>query len=243
MTLPADEVALLAAAEQRLGVRFADPAQLLEALTHRSFLNEQTGTPTPSNERLEFLGDSALGYLAARFVFERHPNLTEGELTGRRAALIRASTLARWARALDLASLVRLGQGEVTAGTVRDNLLADTFEAVLAAIVLDQGLAAGERFLRPLLERDADRASSAEARLNPKGRLQEVVQEREHRTPVYRTVGVEGPDHESVFTVEVVVADHVLGRGAGRSKQAAQQAAARDALARYSTAAATEDDE
>jgi ribonuclease-3 len=234
---------LLAAAEARLGVRFAEPALLLEALTHRSFLNEQTGTPTPSNERLEFLGDSALGFLVARYVFEHYPELTEGELTGRRAALIRASTLARWARSLDLASLVRLGQGEVAAGQVRDNLLADAFEAVLAAIVLDQGLAAGDRFLRPLLDGDADRGSAADAHLNPKGRLQELVQEREHRTPVYRTVGVEGPDHDSVFTVEVVVGDRALGRGAGRSKQAAQQAAARDALTRYAAALSTEDDE
>jgi ribonuclease-3 len=233
VTLSEAEAQLVREAERRLGVHFTTPARLIEALTHRSYLNEQTGAPASSNERLEFLGDSALGYLVARYLYERFPDLTEGELTKRRSTLIRASTLARWARQFDLAAVLRLGQGELAAGPVRDNLLADAFEAVLAAIVLDGGLAAGEQFLRPLLERYADEIAHSAELHNPKGRLQEVVQEREHLTPVYRTVSVEGPDHESIFTVEAVVGGRVLGRGTGRSKQAAQQAAARAALADY----------
>lgn len=240
MTLPEAEATLVRSAEQRLGVRFSRPAWLMEALTHRSYLNEQTSVPTPSNERLEFLGDSALGFLVARYVFERYPYLSEGELTARRAALIRASTLARWAHELDLAPLLRLGQGEIAAGPVRDNLLADAFEAVLAAIVLDQGLPAGEQFLRPLLDLYADEIVEQTDVLNPKGYLQEVVQEREHLTPLYRTVSVEGPDHDSLFTVEVVAGDRVLAQGEGRSKQTAQQAAAHAALRRYLTATATD---
>jgi ribonuclease III len=243
VTLPEPEATLFRTAEERLGVRFAHPDWLIEALTHRSYLNEQTAAPTPSNERLEFLGDSALGFLVARYVFERYPDLSEGDLTGRRAALIRASTLARWAHALDLASLLRLGQGELAAGPVRDNLLADAFEAVLAAIVLDQGLPTAEAFLRPLLDRDADEIAATADVQNPKGYLQEVVQEREHLTPFYRTVAVEGPDHDSLFTVEVVVGDHILALGVGRSKQAAQQTAAREALKLYYRTAAAPEEE
>jgi ribonuclease-3 len=232
-SLPEAEATTVARAESRLGLRFGDPLLLLQALTHRSYLNEPTGLVTPANERLEFLGDSALGFLVARFVFERHPDLSEGDLTARRAALIRTATLAQWAREIDLAAVLRLGQGEAVGGAVRDSILADGFEAVLAAILLDQGLAAVDAYLRPFLERQDEATAAGWAEQNYKGRLQEVVQEREHLTPFYRVVAVEGPDHDSVFTVEVVVGQRVLGQGVGRSKQAAQQAAARQALASY----------
>jgi ribonuclease-3 len=216
-------------------VRFQQPAWLVEALTHRSYLNEQTGAPVRSNERLEFLGDSALGFVIARYLFGRFPDLTEGELTGRRAALIRTSTLAAWAREFDLASVLRLGQGEVSAGPVRDSILADAFEAVLGAILLDGGVEGLERFLLPLLERHAD--TILQRSVNYKGRLQEVVQEQEHVTPAYRTVAITGPHHDSLFTVEVVAGARVLAQGSGRSKQAAQQEAARLALSQYESVA------
>lgn len=230
-SLPPSENERVTRAEKQLGLSFGDPLLLLEALTHRSFLNEQAGLVTPSNERLEFLGDSALGYLVARYVFERHPDLPEGQLTAQRAALIRTSTLAQWASQLDLPAVLRLGQGETSAGPVRESILAGSFEAVLAAILLDHGLEAVERFLMPLLAEYADTIIEQSAARNYKGLLQELVQEREHLTPSYRTLSVEGPDHDSLFTVEVVVGDRALGRGAGRSKQAAQQEAARVALA------------
>lgn len=233
---------LVRAAEERLGVTFTDPAWLIQALTHRSFLNEQTGLSTPSNERLEFLGDSALGFIIGHYLFERFETLSEGELTARRAALIRTSTLAGWARELDLASVMRLSQGELTAGVVRDSLLADAFEAILAAILLDQGLPALSSFLDRLLARHADALLELTTQQNYKGLLQEIVQEREHLTPAYRTIAVSGPDHDSLFTVEVVAGERVLGIGTGRSKQMAQQAAAQQALNVFRLADTTEAD-
>jgi ribonuclease-3 len=232
-TLPDVEARLVVAAEERLGVRFTHRELLLQALTHRSYLNEPGGWLTPSNERLEFLGDSALGFLVARFVFDHFPDAPEGELTAHRAALIRTTTLADWARVLDLGTFLRLGQGEVAAGPVRDSILADAFEAILAAILIDQGLPAVRTFLGSLLDQSADEIVNQSATRNHKGLLQEAVQDREHMTPIYRTVAVEGPDHDSIFTVEVVAGERVLGQGTGRSKQAAQQEAARQALLAY----------
>jgi ribonuclease-3 len=231
--LPEAEAHLLRAAETRLGITFQQPLLLLQALTHRSFLNEQTGLFTPSNERLEFLGDSALGFLIAHYLYRHFPDASEGELTARRAALIRTSTLARWAHDFDLAGVMRVGAGELAAGPIRDSMLADAFEAVLAAILLDQDLDAVAAFLAPLLEAQAEAIVERVALQNYKGLLQEIVQEQEHVTPTYRTLGVEGPDHNSVFTVEVMIGDRSAGRGSGRSKQTAQQAAAREALRQY----------
>ncbi len=243
MILPEAAARLVRDAESRLGVHFHEPTWLVEALTHRSYLNEQTDFLTRSNERLEFLGDAVLGFLIARYVFERYPDLSEGELTGRRAALIRTSTLAHWARDFDLAAVMRLGAGEWAGGPIGDNILADAFEAVLGAILLDQGLAAVEAFLMALLARQTDAFVEQAATQNYKGLLQEIAQEREHITPVYRTLSVEGPDHDSVFTVEVVVGERSLGTGTGRSKQAAQQAAARAALSHYASPPADEEEE
>lgn len=243
MKLPEAEARLVRDAESRLGLHFAEPARLVEALTHRSYLNEHTDFPTASNERLEFLGDSALGFIIARYVFTRCPDLSEGDLTARRAALIRTSTLAHWARELDLAGVMRLGAGEVAAGPIRDNILADAFEALLGAILIDRDLAAVEAFLTPLLERQADAIVERAASQNYKGLLQEIAQEREHITPIYRTLQIEGPDHDSLFTVEVVIGERSLGQGVGRSKQAAQQAAAGAALSYYMPASDAEEEE
>jgi ribonuclease III len=240
--LAPDEAALIRAAEARLGLHFQQPTLLLEALTHRSHLNEQTGRPTPSNERLEFLGDAALGFVVARYLYRRFPDLSEGLLTAHRAGLIRSATLAAWARELDLAAVLRLGQGELAAGPVRDSILADAFESILGAILLDQGLPAVEEFLLPIVERHGDTAMRRAATQNYKGLLQELAQEREHLTPLYRTVAMSGPDHDRTFTVEVVVGTRVLGLGTGRSKQEAQQAAAEHGLRHYLASAEGEEE-
>jgi len=216
-----------------LGVRFRDLGLLQLALTHRSLLHDvpADGVPLVSNERLEFLGDAVLGAIAAEFLYHGDPDADEGALTSRRVALVRAETLVRWAREIGLAERLRLGVGERVGAGARDRMLAGGFEALVGAIWLDRGWAATRRFLHRFLARDAATRIAGQETANAKGRLQELLQERVRRPPVYRTVSAEGPDHARVFTVEVGVAGRALGVGVGGSKRDAQQAAAAAALA------------
>ena len=232
-------------AAQRLGIAFRNPEQLRLALTHRSYLNEQSpeSAINEPNERLEFLGDSVLGMLAAEFLFKRFPELPEGQLTAYRTALVRTETLASWARRFGLDELLYLGRGEQTDGEIRERILAGAFEAVIAAIYLDRGMRVTRRFLWGLLQADADRIIQAGRETNYKGRLQELTQERERITPSYRTVAVEGPAHERTFTVEVMLDGRPVGTGTGSSKRAAEQRAAKHALIRLGEEGITGDDE
>jgi ribonuclease-3 len=230
-----DNAARLARALQ---FRFRDLGLLRTALTHRSILHEVatagiTGsTAGLTNERLEFLGDAVLGAVAAEYLYNLDPNADEGELTRRRVALVRAETLVRWARDIDLGSYLYLGLGERPGEGSRDRMLAGAFEALIGAIALDRGFGAARRFLLRLLERDAPEIlARAETMANPKGRLQELLQERYRRAPNYHTVATEGPDHARIFVVDVSFGDLVLGRGTGSSKREAEQAAAAAALA------------
>ncbi len=214
-----------------LGVPFGRWDLLREALIHRSYLNEEEDA-TDSNERLEFLGDAALGFITARYLFDRYTDAPEGQLTRRRMALVSNQTLARWTRALGLDDCILISKGERGA-EFPDRVLGGTFEAILAAIMLDRGLEAVEQFLRPILEAEADDAINATMAKNFKGRLQEVVQERERVTPTYRTMDENGPEHERRFTVAAMAGERVIATGTGRSKQAAEQEAAMRALATY----------
>jgi ribonuclease III len=214
-----------------LGVRFDDSDLLLSAVTHRSYVHEHYESLIPPNERLEFLGDSVLNFLTARYLYLRHPDLGEGQLTAMRAALVRTGTLARFARSVGLGAHLKLGKGEENSGgRDRDGLLADAFEAIVAAIYLDQGMDAADAFLLPLLEAENDRITTHGLQIDDKSRLQERVQSERNLTPRYRTVSVEGPDHSRTFTIEVYAGGEKLGVGVGNSKQAAAQAAARAAL-------------
>ena len=220
-------------AAQSLGIEFHDPQLLRLALTHRSFLNEQPGSEPEvkvPNERLEFLGDAVLGMLTAEFLYKRFPEVPEGQLTAFRAALVRTETLASWARRFGLDELLYLGRGELAESAIRDRILAGAFEAVLAAVYLDRGLRLTRRFLWDLLTHDAERIIRAGQETNYKGRLQELIQDRHRVTPIYRTVAIEGPAHDRIFTVDVLVDGQVMGRGSGQSKRVAQQLAARQAL-------------
>jgi ribonuclease III len=186
---------------------------------------------TLTNERLEFLGDAVLGAVAAEYLYNLDPDADEGQLTRRRVALVRAETLVRWAREIDLGSYLYLGQGERPGPGSRDRMLAGAFEAVIGAVALDRGFGAARRFLLRLLERDAPEIlASAEGAANPKGRLQELLQERYRRAPEYQTVSTQGPDHARTFVVEATFDETVLGRGVGASKRDAEQAAAAAAL-------------
>jgi ribonuclease-3 len=187
---------------------------------------------TLTNERLEFLGDAVLGAVAAEYLYNLDPEADEGDLTRRRVALVRAETLVRWARDIDLGSYLYLGVGERPGEGVRDRMLAGAFEAVVGAIALDRGFGAARKFLLRLLEHDAPEILlHAEGAGNPKGRLQELLQERFRKAPVYRTVSSVGPDHARTFVVEVMFGDRALGRGEGPSKRDAEQSAAATALA------------
>ena len=230
-----DNAARLARA---LRFRFRDIDLLRTALTHRSILHEVvssgmggSNTSALTNERLEFLGDAVLGAVAAEYLYNLDPLADEGQLTRRRVALVRAETLVRWAREIDLGSYLYLGLGERPGPSARDRMLAGAFEAVIGAIALDRGFGAARKFLMRLLEQDApDILAHAEGVANPKGRLQELLQDRHRKAPIYQTVSTEGPDHARTFVVEVRFGDRVLGRGAGPSKREAEQAAAAVAL-------------
>lgn len=227
------------AAEQRLaeriGVAFSDPLILRLALTHRSVLHDWLTIPDvparlQSNERLEFLGDAVLGAIVAEHLYDRDPSADEGTLTRQRVAIVRAETLVRWARELGLPACLYLGTGERVSEGIRDRMLAGAFEALVGAIQLDQGRAAATAFVIRFLQRDIVSLLANEQQLNPKGRLQEVSQERSRVAPEYVTIAEEGPDHARHFTVAVVMEGRHAGMGHGTSKRAAQQEAARQAL-------------
>jgi ribonuclease III len=235
------EVAQAAAA---LDMQFARWDLLREALIHRSYLNEDASA-TESNERLEFLGDAALGFLVAQYLYHRYKDAPEGQLTRRRMALVSNQTLARWAQEIGLDRMLLISKGERGA-ELPDRVLGGTFEALLAAILLDRGMAAVEAFLVPILDAEADEVVARTMAGNFKGRLQEIAQERERITPTYQTLDTLGPEHERRFTVAVMLGDRVLATGAGKSKQIAEQAAAEAGLATYSAqdrAASAADDE
>jgi ribonuclease-3 len=240
-----DNAARLARA---LRFRFRDIGLLRTALTHRSILHEVVSSgmggensATLTNERLEFLGDAVLGAVAAEYLYNLDPLADEGQLTRRRVALVRAETLVRWAREIDLGSYLYLGLGERPGPGARDRMLAGAFEAVIGAVALDRGFGAARKFLLRLLERDApDILAHAEGVANPKGRLQELLQDRYRKAPDYETVSTEGPDHARTFVVEARFGDRVLGRGAGPSKREAEQAAAAVALSTLDAEAASD---
>lgn len=230
------EPGLEAALAERMGVTFENPLLLRLALTHRSVLHDWLGVEDiqailQSNERLEFLGDAMLGAVAAEYLYRRDPHADEGQLTRYRVAAVRAETLVRWARELGVPDALYLGTGEQVTESLRDRMLAGAFEALVGAVHLDQGREASERFVLGFLERDLDKILQQEAVANPKGRLQEVLQDRERVGPEYETIATAGPDHAREFTVVVKVHDQLLGEGRGRTKREAQQMAAREALA------------
>lgn len=217
--------------EEQLGVTFKDPSLLREALVHTSYLNENPGIGVGSNERLEFLGDAALGLVVAQQLFRAYPDVDEGELTELRTHLVRRDTLSRAAGRLGLGEYLLLGRGEEAAGgRRRASNLARAYEALAGALFLDGGLPRVRRFVRATLGQEMQALRGRAVPADPKSRLQEVMQSRWQTTPSYRVVAIEGPDHARRFTVEVVVRGEVLGRGEGRSKQRAEKAAARQAL-------------
>lgn len=217
--------------QKTIGIRFDDETLLRQALVHRSFLNENPQFALPSNERLEYLGDALLDFVVGAYLYDRYPEMNEGELTSLRAALIKASGLAQLARSMELGRYVYLSHGEDDrGGRDRVGLLSDVFEALVAAIYLDRGLEKTREIILALVQPEATRIIQGGLDRDHKSRLQEWSQRELGVTPVYRTVSERGPDHAKEFTVEAVLGGEIYGRGVGRSKQAAEQSAAKEAL-------------
>lgn len=217
----------------RLAVELGYPAgalgRLVEAFTHKSYSNEAPGHP-PYNERLEYLGDAVLGMLIAEALMQRHTALPEGELSRLRASLVNARSLAELGVELDLGAALRLGKGETRSGGRRkETLIADAYEAMIAAVYLDLGLDAARavvhRHFAARLPRTTPRLDDRDF----KTRVQELIQRDTGRPPVYTVVEATGPDHARAYRVEVRAGDRLLGEGEGRSKKRAERAAAREA--------------
>lgn len=226
----------LAALQQTLGISFNDPSLLEQALVHSSYVNEKPDIVSASNERLEFLGDAVLGLVVAERLYQDFPHSAEGEMTRLRAALVRRDTLARMAIIINLGDYLYLGKGEeASGGRCKPANLAGAFEAIIAAIFLDQGSITARDFILSLFKEELQRIASHGARVDYKSQLQEFIQTREQQTPAYQVVETMGPDHDRRFTVEVRAGDSVLGRGSGKSKKAAETEAARAALKQFST--------
>ena len=231
----------LAALEQRLGYNFGDRRLLERALTHRSWAHENVAAGEEDkarqlhNEALEFVGDSVLGLVVADALFRTHPEVTEGELSRMKHRLVSAQTLARAARELQLGEYLRVGHGEEkTGGRRKHALLADAFEAVLAAVFLDGGFQEAARFVCRALKRELDEASpESAAAADYKTMLQERLQAERHLTPHYDVVETHGPPHARTFHVEVVFDDERV-RGEGQTIKAAETDAARRALEQMS---------
>ena len=216
--------------ELALGWNFADHELLDRALTHRSFCAEHG--IADSNERLEFLGDSVLGFVVTTFVYDEYPALPEGELAKLRAAVVSAETLAELAVRIELGAALRLGKGEdASGGRAKPSILADAMEAVFAAVYLDGGLEAASRVILAALEQEIREQAAGPGGSDFKTRLQELAARRVDQLPRYQ-VRHEGPDHSKRFFATVLLRGVVYGEGEGRSKKAAEQAAARVAWQR-----------
>jgi ribonuclease-3 len=222
--------------EQALGLRFGDRSLLRQALVHSSYVNEHPEAAIGSNQRLEFLGDALLDFVVAEEVYRRYAQMSEGELTALRAALVCGDTLARIAISLDLGRYLVLGLGEESSGgRSRPSNLAAAFEALVGAILLDQGYGAARQFVLCTLEREESRLSQVGVPKDPKSQLQELVQGQGRPSPVYRLAGELGPDHAKQFVVDVLVGEETLGTGIGPRKSEAERQAAQQALLRLRT--------
>jgi len=218
-------------AAEKLGLSFKDLDLFVEAITHRSYLNEHREHAGKHNERLEFLGDAVLELAATRFLYEKFPTKPEGDLTAYRAALVNTVSLAQTANELDINSMLLLSKGEARdTGRARDVILANAFEAITGAVYLDQGYDAAQAFLAKNLFPKIDDVVEKRAWQDSKSRFQEVAQEKKSITPAYKTISETGPDHDKHFTVAVYLGSEEIAQGEGKSKQDAEQSAAQNAL-------------
>ncbi len=221
--------------EQRIGYTFTNRQYLTVALTHSSYSNEMKakGEKVPFNERLEFLGDSVLSIVVSSYLFETYKNKQEGDLTKIRAAVVCEKALSKFAAKIELGSYMYLGHGEsMNQGRTRASIIADAFEALLAAMYLDSGETFGavQKFLLPFIESEIDFIASSGEFIDYKTNLQQIVQQASGELLEYVLVEETGPDHNKKFRVEARLNSNVIGRGTGKTKREAEQSAAREAL-------------
>ncbi len=218
--------------EQKIKITFKNRNFLLEALTHRSYLNENPSWGIPHNERLEFLGDAVLELIVTENLFVKFPDYSEGQLTSFRAALVNYQTMALVSKDLDLDNFILLSRGEKKDnGRAREVILANAIEAVIGAIYLDVGYDESKKFIEKfLIEKNLERIIKGELYKDPKSHLQEIIQEKLKLTPVYSVLEEWGPDHKKIFKIGVFFGDKLAAEGEGYSKQEAESEAAKNAL-------------
>jgi ribonuclease-3 len=220
-------------AKATFGFAFNNPEILVTAFTHRSYVNEHKKSAKEHNERLEFLGDAVLELAVTEFLYTTY-NEPEGILTNWRAALVRTESISAAANRLGFEAMLRLSRGERQGSDrAREQILANSFEAVTGAIYLDQGYDVASQFIHQNIISTFDQILNTGSWRDPKSHLQEVAQSIDNQTPVYRVLAEEGPDHDKIFTLGVYVGPRLLGKGTGPSKQNAQQDAAEAALKHY----------
>lgn len=209
---------------------FKDPKILEKVFTHRSYLNESNAT-IESNERLEFLGDSILSFVISSYIFNTFPDLKEGELTSLRSVLTNTQTLYKFAQDLELGKHLQLSRGEEATGG-RDNktILANTLEAVIGGLYIDQGIEVTRTFIEDVIVAHLDEVVESQGLKDAKSALQEKTQEEHKASPVYKIVKEEGPDHSKIYTAGVYLTNKLLAEGIGKSKQEAEKNAATNAL-------------
>lgn len=217
--------------------KFKNKDLFTQAFTHRSYINEVKSPERQkieSNERLEFLGDSILSFVVSQSLFRNYPQFNEGLLTNLRSLLVNTKSLAETAGELNFGKLLKLSKGEEDSkGRQNPSLLADSFEAFIGALFLDQGLEAVSQFLSETILSKAEELVQKKAFKDPKSLLQEYVQAQKQNSPLYKVIQETGPAHAKIFTVGVYVKDNLLGQGEGRSKQEAEENAAKEALENF----------
>lgn len=217
--------------QKKIGIVFKNKNLLCEALTHRSYLNENAEWPSPHNERLEFLGDAVLELIITDFLFRKYPERQEGELTSIRAALVNHVMLSRVAQEIGLEEHIYLSRGEAKdSGRARDSILANAVEALLGAAYIDGGYDNAKRIVEARILVHLDEVIEQELFVDSKSLLQEIVQEKLRLTPTYQILDEVGPDHKKEFVAGVFFGDELIEKGAGPSKQEAERAAAAAAL-------------
>jgi len=212
------------------GISVKNPDFFIEAMTHRSYLNENKNHPYPHNERMEFLGDAVLELIVTEYLFEKFDN-PEGDMTAWRAALVNGEMLARVAREIEIEEFLMMSKGESKdTGKARNYLLANAIEAIIGALYLDDGYDNAKDFITKNIIVYIDEILEKKLYLDPKSYFQEKAQEFKNTTPHYKLISESGPDHDRIFIVGVYINDEKIAEGSGRSKQDAQREAARIAL-------------
>ena len=217
--------------ERAIGVSFKSKSLLKQAFTHRSYINEHKNSGLEHNERLEFLGDAVLELIVTEYLYEKYPNQNEGDMTSYRSALVNSNTLSKVASGLNMNDYILLSHGEAKdVGRARHYILADAFEALVGSLFIDQGYGVVRDFVAKNVFNLADEIVNKGLWVDSKSLFQEHAQEKEGVTPAYYTLKEEGPDHDKSFTVGVYLGDKKVAEGVGKSKQDAEQEAAKGGL-------------